>query len=187
VLLIIFSLSAENFLTVQNIQNILRQIAITAILGVGMTLVILIGGIDLSMGSVVLFSAAVMNALIFDQILPAVPAIIVGLLAAAFAGLINGWFVERVGISPVIVTLGTMIAFRGLGQMILWINNSWLWVRDPIFYYIKTTSWLGIPVPAVIMIIMYVIASIAMKQTIFGRHVYGIGGNERAAHLSESH
>ncbi|HLE16630.1 MAG TPA: ABC transporter permease [Anaerolineales bacterium] len=182
-LLIIFSLSAENFLKVQNLQNILRQIAITAIIGVGMTLVILIGGIDLSVGSVVLFSAAVMNSLIFNQVLPAIPAILVGLLAAALVGLINGWFVERVGISPVIVTLGTMIAVRGLGQMILWINNSWLWVRDPIFYYIKTTSWLAIPIPAVIMIVLYVIASIAMKQTVFGRHIYGIGGNERAARL----
>ncbi len=184
ILFVIFSLTADNFFSLQNMQNILRQIAITAIVGIGMTMVILIGGIDLSVGSVVLFSAAVMNSLIFNGILPAGPAIIVGLIAAGLVGLINGLFIEKVGISPVIVTLGTMIAVRGLGQMILWINNSWLWVRDPVFYYIKTTSWFSIPVPAVLMIVLYVIASITMKQTVFGRHVYGIGGNERAARLA---
>ncbi len=183
ILFVIFSLTADNFLSLQNMQNILRQIAITAIVAIGMTMVILIGGIDLSVGSVVLFSAAVMNSLIFNGILPAGPAIIVGLIAAGLVGLINGLLTEKVGISPVIVTLGTMIAVRGLGQMILWINNSWLWVRDPVFYYIKTTSWFSIPVPAVLMIVLYVIASITMKQTVFGRHVYGIGGNERAARL----
>ena len=179
----IFSISAENFMTTQNLQNILRQIAITAILAIGMTMVILIGGIDLSVGSVVLFSAAVMNSLIFNGILPTIPAILVGLLAAVLVGLLNGWFIERVGISPVIVTLGTMIMIRGLGQMILWINNSWLWVSDPFFKYIKTTTWLMIPVPAVIMIILYVIASIIMNKTIFGRQIYAIGGNNKAANL----
>jgi ribose transport system permease protein len=181
ILLLVFGLSAENFLSVQNLQNILRQIAITAILAIGMTLVILIGGIDLSVGSVVLFSAAAMNSLIFNEILPTWPAIFAGLLAASLVGLINGVLVEKVRISPVIVTLGTMIAIRGLGQMILWINNSWLWVKDPVFQYIKTTSWFAIPVPAVLMIVLYLIAAVLMKQTILGRHIYAIGGNERAA------
>jgi ribose transport system permease protein len=183
VLFTIFSLTAENFLKVQNLQNILRQISITSILAIGMTLVILIGGIDLSVGSVVLFSAAAMNSLIFNEILPPVPAILAGLLAATLVGFINGTFIERVGISPVIVTLGTMIAVRGLGQMILWINNSWLWVNHPIFTYIKSTTWLLLPVPAVLMLFLYLIASITMKGTILGRQIYAIGGNERGALL----
>ena len=183
VLLVIFGLTAENFLSLQNLQNILRQIAITAILGIGMTLVILVGGIDLSAEAVVLFSAAAMNSLIFNGLLPSGPAIIAGLVAAGLVGLINGLFIEKVRISSVIVTLGMMIAVRGLGQMILWINNSWLWVRDPIFYYIKTNSWLSIPVPAVLMIVLYALAAIVMKQTVFGRQIYAIGGNERAAGL----
>ena len=179
----IFSLSAENFLSLQNLQNILRQIAITAILGIGMTIVILIGGIDLSVGSVVLFSAAAMNSLIFNEVLPTVPAIILGVAAAGLIGLLNGLLIVRVGISPVIVTLGSMIAVRGLGAMILWINNSWLWANDPVFKYIKTTTWSYIPVPAVLMIVLYIVAAIGMKHTIFGRHIYGIGGNERASDL----
>jgi ribose transport system permease protein len=179
----IFSLTAENFFTLQNLQNILRQIAITAILGIGMTLVILIGGIDLSVGSVVLFSAAAMNSLIFNEVLPTLPAIIVGVALAGLIGLINGWLIVRIGISPVIVTLGSLIAIRGLGAMILWINNSWLWVNADVFRYIKTNTWLGIPVPAILMILLYIAAGILMKQTIIGRQIYSIGGNERASQL----
>lgn len=184
VLGIIFSISAENFSKAANIQNILRQISITSIVAIGMTLVILIGGIDLSVGSIVLFSAAVMNSLIFNEILMTVPAVVVGLLAAALVGFINGVLIEKSKISPVVVTLGTMTTVRGLGQMILWINNSWLWVREPFFQYIKTQSWLTIPVPAVIMLVLYLIAFIVMTQTLFGRYVYAIGVNQRAAALT---
>ena len=184
VLFAIFALTAENFFSAQNIQNVMRQISITAIIGIGMTMVILIGGIDLSVGSVVLFSAAVMNSLIFNKILPTIPAVLAGVAIAGLVGLLNGWLIVRIGISPVIVTLGTLIMVRGLGAMILWINNSWLWVRDDFFRYIKTTTWLEIPVPAIIMIGLYIIAALVMKQTVLGRHIYGIGGNERASHLS---
>jgi ribose transport system permease protein len=118
ILLIIFSLSSEYFLSIANLQNIMRQIAITAILGVGMTMVILIAGIDLSVGAVVLFSAAAMNSLIFNGVLPVGPAVAVGLFASALIGLINGVLIEKAKISPVIVTLGSMITVRGLGQMI---------------------------------------------------------------------
>ena len=183
VLLVIFGLTADHFLTLQNLQNILRQVSIVAVVAIGMTMVILIGGIDLSVGSVVLFSGAVMNSLLFNEIMGAVPAIIVGLIAASFVGLLNGTLIVKAKISPIIVTLGTMVMVRGLGQMILWINNSWLWVRDPIFTFIKTESILSIPVPAVIMVGLYAIAMILMYKTEFGRHIYAIGGNERAAYL----
>ncbi len=179
----VFSALAPHFATAANLQNIMRQIAITGILAIGMTLVILMGGIDLSVGSIVLFSAALMNSLLFNGVLPVVPAVIVGLLAAMLIGALNGVLIEQARISPVIVTLATQITVRGLGQMILWINNSWLWVRDPFFNYIKTEAWLGIPVSAFLMLVLYGIAAIAMRRTVFGRRIYAIGGNERAAHL----
>ncbi len=183
-LVAVFTLTTDHFFTTANLQNILRQIAITAIVAIGMTMVILIGGIDLSVGSVVLFSAAAMNSLIFNGVLPTGPAVVVGLLAAALIGLINGLLIEKAKISPVVVTLGMMIAVRGLGQMILWINNSWLWVREPFFQYIKSESWFYIPVPAVIMVALYLVASVIMKQTRFGRYIYAIGGNQRAAQVT---
>ena len=183
-LMIIFGATAEHFLTLQNMQNIMRQVSITSVVAIGMTMVILIGGIDLSVGSVVLFSGAVMNSLLFNEVLTAVPAIIVGMIVASLIGFFNGLLVEKVKISPIIVTLGTMVAIRGLGQMILWINNSWLWVRHPIFTYVKTQSISVIPVPAVVMFILYIISAIMMQKTLLGRHIYAIGGNERAAALS---
>jgi ribose/xylose/arabinose/galactoside ABC-type transport system permease subunit len=182
-LFLVFGLLAPTFATVANVQNIMRQIAITGILAIGMTLVILMGGIDLSVGSIVLFSAALMNSLLFNGVLPVIPAVIVGLLAAMLIGALNGVLIEQARISPVIVTLATQITVRGLGQMILWINNSWLWVRDPFFNYIKTQEWLGIPVSAFLMLVLYAVAAVAMRRTIFGRHIYAIGGNERAASL----
>jgi len=183
VLIAIFSLTTDHFFTLQNAQNILRQIAIPAIVAIGMTMVILIGGIDLSVGSVVLFSSAAMNSLIFNGVLPTGPAIVAGILAAGLIGLINGVLIEKVKISPVIVTLGTMVAVRGLGQMILWINNSWLCVRGPIFSAIKADTWLSLPIPAVIMVALYVVAWVILTQTPFGRRIYAIGGNQRAAEL----
>lgn len=183
-LMVVFSFSAEYFFGVQNMQNILRQVAIVAVVAIGMTMVILIAGIDLSVGSVVLFSAALMNSLLFNEVMPAVPAILVGLFAASLIGLLNGILIVRARISPIIVTLGTMVMVRGLGQMILWINNSWLWVRHPIFTYIKTETILSIPVPAVIMLVLYLVMTIVMRKTRFGRFIYAIGGNERAAKLS---
>ncbi len=182
-IVVVFSALAPHFATAANLQNIMRQIAITGILAIGMTLVILMGGIDLSVGSIVLFSAALMNSLLFNGVLPVIPAVIVGLLAAMLIGALNGVLIEQAHISPVIVTLATQITVRGLGQMILWINNSWLWVRDPFFTYIKTQAWLGIPVSAFLMIVLYVLAAMAMRRTIFGRRIYAIGGNERAAQL----
>jgi ribose transport system permease protein len=183
VLLVVFGLTAEHFFTLQNMQNILRQVSIVAVVAIGMTMVILIGGIDLSVGSVVLFSAAVMNSLLFNEVMSSVPAIVVGLIAASLIGFLNGLLIVKARISPIIVTLGTMVMVRGLGQMILWINNSWLWVRHPIFTYIKTETILSIPVPAIIMLSLYLIAMIIMYKTQFGRHIYAIGGTVRAAHL----
>lgn len=179
----VFALTTERFLAIQNLQNILRQISVTAVVAIGMTMVLLIGGIDLSVGSVALFSAATMNSLIFNGILPPGPAIITGLLAATLLGFVNGVLIEKARISSVIVTLGMLIAVRGLGQMILWINNSWLWINAPIFKYIKTETWFSVPVPAVIVFVLYLIAALAMKQTPLGRYIYAIGGNERAAEL----
>lgn len=183
ILFVVFSLTAEYFFTLQNFQNILRQVAIVGVVAIGMTMVILIAGIDLSVGAIVLSSAAVMNSLLFNEVVPAVPAIVIGLFVAALVGLINGLLIVKAKISPIIVTLGMMVMIRGLGQMVLWINNSWLWVRHPIFTYIKTESILSIPVPAVMMFVLYVFAAVIMYKTQFGRHIYAVGGNECAAHL----
>ena len=183
VLGLVFSVTSEHFLTLPNLQNILKQISITGVLGIGMTMVILIGGIDLSVGSVVLFSAVVMNTLIVDEVFPTWICVLIGLLASAGLGALNGFLIIRFKIAPVIATLGTMIMVRGLAQIILWINNSWLWVKDPMFMYIKTGEIGYIPVTAFIMIALYIVAIFIMRNTPFGRKIYAVGGNIVGANL----
>jgi len=179
-----FGLSSQFFLSPDNIANILRQMAIVGVLAAGMTMVVLIGGIDLSVGSVVLVSGAITGTLILNYEFNAWPAIAVGLLVAMAVGLLNGILIEKAQISPVIVTLGTLIAVRGAGQAILWINNSWVWVTDDLFVYVAKEKVLFLPIIAALMFVLYIISAVVLKQTAFGRYVYAIGGNQRAAQLA---
>lgn len=181
-LFLFYSLTSARFFGVDNAQNILDQMATVGVLGIGMTIVVLIGGIDLSVGSVTLLTGGISGTLVGAQ-LPVWLAIIAGVAAAMIVGLINGLLVVKFGINPVIVTLGTLIAVRGVGQAILWINNSWVWVTDPFFVYIASARWLFIPLSSVIMLGLYLIAALLLKQTRFGREVYAIGGNQWAAYL----
>jgi ribose transport system permease protein len=183
VLAAVFGLTSPHFLTSANLLNILRQMSVVGVVAIGMTLVILIGGIDLSVGSVALLCSGIAGTLVYNYGFNPWAAILAGLSAAAFVGVVNGALVEWLQISPVIVTLGTLIAVRGVGQAILWINNSWVYVDHPLFVSIAAEQWLFVPVSAAIMFVLYLVAAIAMRRTIFGRAVYAIGVNQRAAYL----
>lgn len=179
----LFGLTAPRFLLAENIVTIFKQISVVAIMAIGMFMVILVGGIDLSVGSSALLSAVVTMFLINHGYLPTPVAIIVGIAAAAAIGLINGFLVESAGISPIIVTLGTMIAVRGLAQTILWIDNAWLWVRDPAFTFIAQKTILYVPALIIFMVLLYLVFGVILRQTSFGRRLYAIGGNARATAL----
>lgn len=187
-LLIIFGLSSKNFFTFNNIFNIWRQMAVVAVLGIGMTIVILSGGIDLSVGSVLFLTSGITAVLLRDGSHVAV-AIGVGLAAAAAAGLLNGLLIEVAGISPVIATLGTLIGLRGLAQVIM--KNAQVRVTDSFFEYVAITrtprfeaiNMPGIPLIAIIVVVLYIIAALLLSQTIFGRYIYATGGNPIAARL----
>ena len=182
-LALLFGLTSPYFLTYDNALNILRQMSVIGVVGIGATLVILIGGIDLSVGSVVLLTGGITGTLILNYGVNPWLAIAAGLTAAAFVGLVNGTLVELLQISPVIVTLGTLIVVRGVGQAILWLNNSWVYVEDPLFAYLAAGKWVFLPVSAGLMLALYLIISVVMTQTSFGRAVYAIGNNPRAAAL----
>jgi ribose transport system permease protein len=187
-LLLFFGLTSNNFLLPMNIFNIWRQMAVVSVLGIGMMLVILIGGIDLSVGSVLFLSGGVAAALLQDGMATA-PAILIALGGAALVGLVNGLLVEMAGISPVIATLGTLIGVRGLVQVIM--NNAQIPVTDAFFEYIAVTRTPGIPainlpgLPLMVVLVfaLYLIAAVMMRQTYFGRYIYSIGGNEAASRL----
>lgn len=188
-LLVVFTATRPLFITPMNLVNILRQMAVVGAVGIGMTLVILLGGIDLSVGSV-LFLAGGATALLLQYGTPAFLAIFVGLLAASLVGLLNGLLVEVAGISPVIVTLGSYIGVRGAAQELM--HNAQIPITDSGFNIIAFThlppikAWNvpGIPLIVLIVIALYIAASWLIRVTSYGRMVYAIGGNPRTSKLS---
>ena len=172
----ILSAATDSFLTTGNISNVLRQNAFTAILAAGMTFVILIGGIDLSVGSVVAFSGIVCAALLSNGFSMA-SAVGAGLLGGVAAGLLNGALVTGIGVPPFIVTLATMQIVRGAAYKY---TNARTITDLPESF----ASLSGTATTAIIMLAIFVSSWILLNRTAFGRHVYAIGGNQEAALLS---
>jgi ribose transport system permease protein len=180
VLFILLSIFAESFFNISNIVNVLKQVSITAILGFGMTLVIISGGIDLSVGSIFAFSAVVMASIVKEG--KVFLGIILGLLIGAIMGLFNGIVISKGKIQPFIVTLATMAIGRSLtlaytqGIPISLFPNS--------FRFIGRGDILGIPVPVIIMFGVFFLVLYILKKTKLGLYIYSIGGNEEATKLS---
>lgn len=178
----IISLFSPYFLTINNLMGVSRTISITAIMAIGMTMVIITGGIDLSVGSVMGLSS-LMTALMFQHGYPAFAAISVGLFVGIIAGLINGLLITKINLPPFIATLGTLSIGRGLIYMI---TKGFPITPDiPDSYTFIGQGYLGfVPIPVVAMVSLMLVFWIIMSRTRFGRHVYAIGGNETAARLS---
>ncbi len=180
-LVILMSVIAPNFNRVDNLLNIARSISVNAILAAGLTFVILTGGIDLSVGSIVAVSGVVaVIAAIAGW--PAPAAILAGMLVGAACGLINGALTAYLSLAPFIVTLGTMTFLRGLAYTITEgqpIVSSDLNFRDMGNGYLS-----GVPIPVLVMLIVYLVAWFILERTRYGRHVYAVGGNPQAARLA---
>jgi len=175
------SLSSDRFLTPNNITNILRQSTINGIISVGMTLVILTRGIDLSVGSVLALSTVVTASLLHLGI--SVPvATLIGLTIGGTLGLVNGVLVTRLKVPPFIATLGMMTLARGLaltytfGKPVTGLAEAFRFIG---------TGYLGpIPMPIVVAALVFILGHIALSRTSFGVFIYGIGNNETAARLA---
>jgi len=169
------------FLTVSNLLNIAEQTSINAIVAVGMTFVILSGGIDLSVGSMVALSGVVLGtALQGGQPIPV--ALLLALLVGLACGLGNGALISWGGLPPFIVTLGTMSIARGAA--LLFTEGRPVSGFDASFRVLATGRAGFIPAPVVAMVLVYLVAHFALTRTTFGRYVYAIGGNEEATRLS---
>lgn len=179
---ILMGLASDNFFSVSNILNVLRQVSIVGILAVGMTFVILTGGIDLSVGAVMALVGTLAAGLMVHTGIPAGVALTIGLLIGLGIGTINGVLVAWGRMPAIIVTLATMGMARGLGLIY---SGGY-----PVSGLPGWVSWFGvgrigmIPVPVIIMFVIYAIAWVLLERTAFGRHVYALGGNETAARLS---
>ncbi|TES86294.1 ABC transporter permease [Candidatus Aerophobetes bacterium] len=180
VLFVAGAVSSGAFLKVVNLLNILRQVSILGLISIGMTLVILTAGIDLSVGAVVGLTSIVLSLLMPSGVLLAV---FIALLCGVMVGLVNGIGVAKGGMPPFIVTLGMMSIGRGLalfvsqGQVIEFFNPS--------FEILGAGRVKGIvPVSALIFLGIIGLASFMLRNTVFGRNVYAVGANEEAARLS---
>lgn len=187
--LIVFSVIVafinSRFMTTSNILNILRQTSINAVIATGMTFVILTGGIDLSVGSILGFSGAV-AAMMLASGVNSIIAIPVALIVGLVVGALNGVLISKGKLQPFIVTLATMTMLRGAtlvftdGKPI----GTGFEANSKLFAWFGNGYVLGIPVPIIVIIVTFLVALFVLTQTKIGRYVYALGGNEEATKLS---
>jgi ribose transport system permease protein len=181
VVCLVMLFASNSFLSAANIENIARQVSINAIIAVGMTCVILTGGVDLSVGSVMALSGTLAAGLMVSG-MNAVAALVVGIAVGLGFGVANGIFVAFAGMPPIIVTLATMGIARGLALIYTGgypIDGLPDWVA-----FFGNGKVLGVQMPVVIMLVVYLLAWVLLERMPFGRYVYAIGGNEDATRLS---
>lgn len=176
------------FLNHNNLLNVARQASLTAILGTGMTFVILTGGVDLSVGAMVAMSSVCGGLLIAEHGWSMWPAVLVMILAGGACGLVNGLVVTLGRIPPFIVTLGTMQIFRGAALQLTSGKPIFdLTKIQPNFDIFGTRDYLGVPSPVIITLCVFAIGFLVLRYTKLGLYTYAIGGNEQATRFSGVH
>jgi ribose transport system permease protein len=169
------------FASFSNIKAVLLNTAQNGILVVGMTILMISGVFDLSIGSILALCGVVTGVLIANHDMPMLPAILIGLFVGGFTGLINGLVVTKMKINALITTLATMTIFRGITQLI---SGTGVASIDENFAQLGQTVWMGLQTPFWIALVIVVLAGWSVSKTRFFRQYYYIGGNERAAKLS---
>lgn len=185
ILIILVTILSPGFIQPSNLLNLLRQVSINAVIAFGMTFVILTGGIDLSVGSILALTGAVTASMLASGV-SAVVALLIGFLMGGILGFLNGVLIAYGKAAPFIATLATMTIFRGAtyvftnGNPITGakMNSSFL------FQFMGRGYLVGIPVPIFIMAIVYLILYVLLHKTTFGRKTYALGGNEQAAYIA---
>ena len=170
-----------HFLTVSNLLNVAQQTTLVAIIAVGMTFVIITGGIDLSVGSTLAFAGVVMASLL-QKGLPLLPALLAGLGVGLLCGLLNGWLITLGKLPPFIATLGMMSMARGAA--LVFTGGRPVSGFSDVFRWLAVGEVFHVPAPIVIMLAVYGLAHFVLTRTKLGRYAYAIGGNEEAALLS---
>jgi inositol transport system permease protein len=190
-MLIAMTFLSPAFLTARNLLNIVRQISVMGLIAIGVTMVIITGGIDLSSGSVLALAAVVATSLAqrldWSEIkfpgldVPVFVPIVAALAVGAVCGLINGSLIARFKIPPFIATLGMMTVARGFA--LIYSERPVSGLKDS-YTYIGQGEPFGIPVPILILALVAIAAHVMLNNTRFGRHIYALGGNEQAARIS---
>ncbi len=182
VMVVLMTFVSPVFLSRANIEAILLGLSVEATIAVGMVILLISGGLDLSVGSTMAFTGVVAGLLLTRLAVPAPLAILLGLLAALLVGLANGLLVSKMLINPFIVTLGMTITVRGL-TLVLASGKAVLNLPDS-FTVVGQGRLFGVQFPIYIMLVLVVVFDLLMRNSRFFRQMYYIGGNEKAARLS---
>jgi ribose transport system permease protein len=180
-IVVIFGLLAPDFLSQRNLLNILQQSSINACLALGMTLVIISGGIDLSVGPTAAISAVITATMLVAGI-PIPLAIVAGLAIGAICGLVNGVLVAYAGLQPFIVTLGTLSTYRAIA--LIYTGGNPVLGIPPDFRSLFNGSLIGLPIPVIIVAVVALAAWVLLKKTPLGEYLLAVGGNEEAAYVA---
>lgn len=190
VLFVVFSLASPNFFQFNNIVGILISTAVNGVLALGVTFVIITGGIDLSIGTVMTLSAVMTGVFITEMKMPVPLGVAAGLLTGALCGLINGVVIAKLKIPPFIATLGMLNIAKGLALILSRLKPIYF-TDTPVFNQIAMGSLLGsvfpgfdIPNAVLIMFLAAFIASLVLSKTVLGRYTFALGSNEEATRLS---
>jgi len=210
-LIVIMSFASPYFLTEGNVQNIAKNFSFIAIATLGITLVIITGGIDLSVGSMMCFAAMITSMVMTSLSTPGMPlaslfvhlgtdgktavanvpglilivSVLCGLAVSLIVGLVNGICIAVLGLSPFVTTLGMLSIVRGLGYVVSNGKGSFPGGPDAGYFYALTQgNVVGVPAPFIYLMVLALIMAVVLHHTSFGRYVFAIGGNEKAAELT---
>lgn len=181
-LCVVLTFASDSFLTASNLLNVSQQISTNFLIAIGMTFIILLGGIDLSVGSIIAVTGLMMGLMMKNWNMPVILSLLLGVAFASAVGLVTGLLITGFELPPFIATLGMMSIARGAAYTIT--------EGQPIYTFPKgflaiTGRYGGIPVFTIlIMVVMFVVAAYVLKYTKYGRYIYAIGGNENCAKLS---
>ena len=181
IVVVVFSALTPIFLTISNLTNIVVQSSINGIIAVGMTMVIILGGIDLSVGSVVALVGVVVATVMVNGA-SVFSAILIGLLIGALSGIFNGFLIARMNLQPFIVTLGTMTLLRGTA--LVYSHGDPIFRINPLFRNIFAGSYAGIPGPIIFLLLTAIIGFFILNYTKHGIYIQSVGGNEEASRMS---
>jgi len=188
VLVVIMSVASPYFLEPQNIFNVLRNMSTISIMAIGMTMVIITGGIDLSVGSVLAMTAMLTARLMVQFGMSPWLALLAGLVAGAMVGGINGLIITKVQVNPFITTMGMMSICRGLTYLLasglVGTVASNMPMRNEALNFLGAGYIGPVPFPVIEMVILVVLGSLFLANTVLGRQIYGVGSNEQASRLS---
>ncbi len=183
VMIIFFTFSSEFFFTKANIINILLATAVNGILAVGVTFVIITGGIDLSIGTGMTFSSVMAAVAVTYLGLPVWVGVLAGLMTGALIGFVNGFNIAKLKLPAFIATLGMMMITKGLSLVVSGAKPIYF-IDTPSFAKISTGSVLGLPMAAVVFLVSALVAHIILNKTLLGRYNFAIGSNAQATRLS---